>query len=154
MERSIRRAAVFALAAIALCLGGCEVKSLRIWIPDFDSNQVRGVWIYQLSRTSGEYEKMLQLVFTDPFYKEGAEVVSYTGDGFVDEEGNQIHVDTQVVRNPENPDEVTIQLWFPCDPPTAIRVSTYNEFDESPLSDEALYLFLNSPSMGTKATAS
>ncbi len=153
MERSIRCAAVFALAAIALCLGGCEVKSLRIWIPDFDSNQVRGVWIYQLS-TSGKYEKMLQLVFTDPFYKEGAEVVSYTGDGFVDEEGNQIHVETQVVRNPENSDEVTIQLWFPCDPPTAIRVSTYNEFDESPLSDEVLYLFRNPRSRGTKATAS
>ena len=154
MERSIRRAAVFALAAIALCLGGCEVKSFKIWIPDFDSSQVRGVWIYQLSQTSGEYEKMMQLVFAEPFYKGGAEVLTYTADGFVDEDGTQIHVETPVVRNPENPDEVTLEIWFPCEPPVAIRVSTYNAIDESPLSDETLYLFLDSPSKGTNATAS
>jgi len=139
MERSIRRAAVFTFAAIALCLVGCELKSFKIWIPDFDSNQVRGVWIYQTSTTSGEFEKLWQLVFTEPFDKEGMEVLSYTADGFVDEEGNQVHVETQVVRNPENSDEVTMQIWFPCDPPSAIKASTYNAIDESPLSDNTLY---------------
>ena len=153
MERSIRRAAVFTFAAIALCLVGCELKSFKIWIPDFDSNQVRGVWIYQQS-SSGEYEKLLQLVFSEPFYREGMEALSYTADGFVGEEGNQIHVETQLVRNPANPDEVTIEIMYPCDPPTSIRVSTYNAFDESPLSDEAVYFFLDSPSRGTNATAS
>jgi hypothetical protein len=153
MQRSIRRAAVFASAAIALCLVGCELRSFKIWIPDFDSSQVRGVWIYQQA-TSGAYERMLQLVFTEPFYRDGAEVLMYTADGFADEDGIQIHVETQVVRNPENPDEVTLEISFPCDPPTAIRMSTYNAVDESPLSDEVLYLFLDSPSMGTKATAS
>ncbi len=140
MERSIQRAAILVFVAIALCLGGCEVKSLQIWIPDFDSSQVRGVWIYQFSETSGEFEKMLQLVFTEPFDKEGTEVLTYTSDEFMDGEGSQVHVETQVVRNPENPDEVTLELWFPCEPPIAIKVSTYNAIDESPLSDETLYL--------------
>lgn len=140
MERSIQRAAILVFVAIALCLGGCEVKSLQIWIPDFDSSQVRGVWLYQLSETSGDFEKMLQLVFTEPFDKEGTEVLSYTSDEFMDEEGSQVHVETQIVRSPENPDEVTLELWFPCDPPTAIKVSTYNAVEESLLSDETLYL--------------
>ena len=140
MERSIQRAAILVFVAIALCLGGCEVKSLQIWIPDFDSSQVRGVWLYQLSETSGEFEKMLQLVFTEPFDEEGTEVLTYTSDEFMDEEGSQVHVETQVVRSPENPDEVTLELWFPCDPPTAIKVSTYNAINESLLSDETLYL--------------
>lgn len=153
MQRSIRRTAVFVLAALALCLGGCELKSFKVWIPDFDSSQVRGVWIYQQG-ISGAYERLMQLVFTEPFYKDGEEILAYTVDGFVDEDGAQIHVETPLARNPANPDEVTIELWFPCDPPAAIRVSTYNAVDESPLSDEAMYLFLDSPSKGTNATAS
>jgi len=153
MQRSIRRAAVFVSAAIALCLVGCEIKSLKIWIPDFDSSQVRGVWIHQLSQ-SGEYQKVLQVVFQEPFHRGGAEFLHYTAEGFVEEEGQQIYGEAEVVRNPENPDEVTLELWLPCEPPIAIRVSTYNEVDESPLSDEALYLFLDGPSIGTNATAS
>jgi hypothetical protein len=153
MERPIRRAAVFAFAAIALLIGGCEFRSFEIWIPDFDSNQVRGVWIYQQVNT-GAFEKAGQLVFTGPFYKDGVEVISYTADGFVNENGNQIHVETEVVRSPQNPDEVTLQIWIPCRVPAAMRVTTYNAVDESPLSDEMLYLFRDSPSMGTKATAS
>ena len=140
MERSIHRAAILVFVAIALCLGGCEVKSLQIWIPDFDSSQVRGVWLYQLSETSGEFEKMMQLVFTEPSDEEGMEVLTYTSDEFIDGEGNQVHGETQVMRNPGNPDQVTLQLWFPCDPPIAIKVSTYNPIDESPLSDETLYI--------------
>jgi hypothetical protein len=140
MKRSIQRAAVLALAAIALCLGGCELKSLKIRIPDFDSKQVRGGWIYQLSENSREFEKMAHVAFVEPFDREGAEGLTYTVDGFVDAEGNQVHIETQVVRNPENPDQVTIQFWFPCDQPIVIKVSTYNAIGESPLSDETLYL--------------
>jgi hypothetical protein len=153
MERPIRRAAVLAFAAIALLIGGCEVRSFEIWIPDFDSSQVRGVWIYQQA-TTGVFEKAGQLVFTDPFYKNGVEMLSYTADGLVDENGNQIHLETKVVRSPQNPDQVTLRIWIPCEPPAAIRVTTYNAVDESPLSGEVLYLFRDSPSMGTNATAS
>ena len=76
--------------------------------------------------TGGSTRRSQQLVFTDPFDQDGAEALSYTANGFVDVEGIQIHVETQLVRNPANPDEVTLEIWFPCDPPTAIRVSTYN----------------------------
>lgn len=140
MKRSIQRAAVLACAAIALCLGGCEVRSLRIWIPDFDSNRVGGVWIYQLSERSGEFEKMAQLVFAESFDNRGTEVLTYTIDGLMDRGGERIHVEVEVARNPENADEVTVDLLFPCDPPSAIKVSTYNAIGESPLSDETLYL--------------
>ena len=140
MKRSVQRAAFLVFVAVALCLGGCEVKSLQIWIPDFDSSQVRGVWLYQLSETSGEFEKMLQIAFTEPFDEEGTEILIYTSDEFTDGEGSQVRVETPVVRNPGNPDEVTLELWFPCDPPSAIKVSTYNAIEESPLSDETLYL--------------
>lgn len=141
MQRSIRRTAVFVLAAAALCLGGCELKSFKVGIPDFDSSQVRGVWIYELSSDSRSFEKRWQLEFTEPFEKDGREVLSYTADGFVDGNGEQIHVETQLMRNPENPDEVTLQIWFPCEPPTDIKVSTYNAIDESPLSYETLHLY-------------
>ena len=140
MKRSIQRVVVLACAAIALCLGGCEVRSLRICIPDFESNRVGGVWVYQLSERSGEFERMAQLVFTESFDKRGAEVLTYSIDGLVDAKGDKIHVEVEVARNPENSDEVTMDLLFPCDPPSAIKVSTYNAIGESPLSDETLYL--------------
>jgi hypothetical protein len=139
MERSMRRAALVAFIAIVLCLGGCEFRSLKIRIPDFDSNQVGGLWIYPFSENSEEFVKLVQLFFTEPFDQEGTEVLGYSFDGFVDVDGNQIHMETQVVRNPENPDEVTLELWFPCAPPGAVKVSTYNAIGESLLSDETLY---------------
>jgi len=140
MERSMRRAVLLVFISIVLCLGGCEFRSLKIRISDFDSNQVSGVWICQFSETAGEFVKVVQLVFTEPFDQEGTEVLTYSFDGFVDVDGNQIHMETQVVRNPENSDEVTLEIWFPCAPPGAIKVSTYNAIAESPLSDETLHI--------------
>lgn len=135
MRRWLRRSALAAIAAVALCLQGCTVGCLTIEIPDFASKEVSGVWLWRLSPVTGLYERDTQFAFAAPVLAEDGERLDYQTaavDG-----SPPLSLTAFVVRDPSNPDVVRLQLVFGrSDEPAYYRASTYNAAGDSPLSSE------------------
>lgn len=135
MHRKIRR--LTALFGLGICLVaglGCDLQWLTITIPDFDSKQVKGVWVWRLSEQSGQYVRDTAIEFTVP-------TLNIDGIEFLRMEttmgplGERATLPTAVERDSGNPDRVTVTLGFTrLSAPGVFKVSSYNQSGDSLLS--------------------
>jgi hypothetical protein len=58
----MRKSAAIGIGALSLLLlVGCETKGVSVEIPGFDETTVEGIWLWRLSETSGDYERVCQI---------------------------------------------------------------------------------------------
>ena len=136
MKRSLR---ISALVLAALSLGGCQMVSFTISIPDFASKRVAGVWMWRWSTASGAFQRQDQLVFGEVDLDPTGESLDYVVTPVAG--GQDLPFTAHVARDGANPDRVTLQLLFTRSQGTGYyRASTFNATGESPLSAEVLPL--------------
>lgn len=131
MHRSLRQALRLALLALALPLLGCDLSWLNVEIPDFNSKQVEGVWIWRLSPQTNQYQRDTQIQFAGVTTLTSGDILSYTT------KVNGATLTTGITRNPENSDVVTVTLGFQRGLPGVFKVSTFNAAGESMLSSKS-----------------
>lgn len=129
---------ILAMAVLFVPLGGCEWNRLRVRIPDFDSNDVVGLWIWRRSEATGQYVRDGQVVFFQPEIVNGRERMKYEvrrPDGLA-----LYDLAARVIRSGANPDSVTVRLQYVrISPPGSFKISSFNQFGDSPLSNETLF---------------
>ena len=126
MKRLKRGAVCCAVSILGLALAGCNIGWVNVSIPDFQSKEVQGVWIW-LSSGTGTFTHDLQ-VPVQPM-SSGVQTVP-------DPSGNQQSLIVMAQPDPANPDGITVKIGVVA--PTVsgyVKVSTYNVAGESPLSD-------------------
>lgn len=132
---------VCALAALLLLpsLTGCEMRSVTVRIADFDSNAVEGVRFWRLDEVVGSFLPGGSLLFGEPVIDRDLELVSYD---VIDPEGTVMTTLTaQVIRDPANPDTVTLDLSYARgEAPGWFKISSFNAAGDSALSLEQIYL--------------
>ena len=140
MARAKRGALLLAAALLALGIQGCKWFEITVKIPDFDSRQVQGVWMWRKDPATGRFERAGQILFQPPAASGtvGAEELQYL---VVQPDGAVFPLRAPVGRDRTTPDRVTVRLWYAryLDP-GEYRVSTYNDSGESPLSTQSLDL--------------
>jgi|GEM_PF-1837716 len=136
MKRWRRGAVCCAVSGLALALAGCDVTWVNVMIPDFQSKQVQGVWIWLSSGATGTFAHDLQVPVS-------AQVVappttgSRTGEWqtLSDSSGQQQVTMLMAQPDPANPDGITVKIGLVGPVPSGyVKVSTYNAAGESPLS--------------------
>jgi len=144
VERAPRRLTLIGVALLLLTVTGCKWFEVAVRISDFDSRRVQGVWVWRKDTVTGQWQRAGQIVFQTPATpvvsggKAPVEELPYVvvqPDGF----GLPLHAPVQ--RDPTNPDQVTVRLWYARFLDAGeYRVSTYNESGESALSPQSLEL--------------
>ncbi len=125
--------------AVLLLLPGCDLSFVSVEIPDFDSSRVQGVWIWRQSESNGQWVRDTRIDFVDRSTWNGIELVSYsTVVGTLGERGA---LPSGLTRDPANPDRAMISLGFlRLSAPGRFRVSTWNAYGDSPLSNDSASL--------------
>lgn len=135
MHRRFRR--LPALLGLVACVAGgvgCDLQWVNVTIPDYDSKQVKGVWVWRLSEQSGQFVRDTEIEFIEPIEGTGGfellRVETTTGPL-----GERASMPTGIERDVSNPDRVTLKLGFTrLSAPGEFKVSTYNTVGDSPLS--------------------
>lgn len=141
MHRSIRR--LPALLGLGACLvggTGCDLQWVKVTIPDFESKQVTGIWVWRQSEQSGQYVRDTEIEFGERIPAGGGvellRVETTTGPL-----GERSSLPTGIERDAANPDRVTLSLGFTrLSAPGIFKVSTYNAAGDSPLSTASAQL--------------
>ena len=133
MHQSLRHALRLALLALVLPLLACEPTWFTVKIPDFGSKEVEGVWVWRLSTQTHQYEREALIRFESLSSLPSAQILSYAA---YSNAGAQA-LTAGIVRDPANPDVVTVTLGFELGEPGVFKVSTYNAAGESPLSAQS-----------------
>lgn len=135
MHRTIRR--LPALLGLVACVAGglgCDLQWVTVTIPDYDSKQVKGVWVWRQSEQSGQFVRDTEIEFVEPIEgSNGYELLRIeTTTGPL---GERSSMPTGIERDATNPDRVTLSLGFTrLSAPGVFKVSTYNTMGDSPLS--------------------
>ncbi len=131
-----------ALVALSLLplLTACEYRRVTVRIADFESALVEGVRFWRLTEASLQFEPGGSVEFDDPrILESGHEVVDYTV--FSPDGEELVTLPAFVLRNPADPDTVTLELqYLRYEDPGWFRITTYNAAGESELSQEQIYL--------------
>lgn len=141
MGGTVRALIATALLGVPLVLSGCSLDALRVVIPDFESNEILGVNVYQRVADTGDpdvdWERASRIFFHEPYVSEdGTELMDYS----VTRETMDFEYSTQVSRSSEDADRVTIELLFDLEGQGVVRVTTFNAVGESLPSEETLSL--------------
>jgi hypothetical protein len=123
-----------AVSVLVLALAGCDVSWVNVMIPDFQSKQVQGVWIWVSSNAAGTFAHSMQVPVP-------AQIVSPNGSAqwqtTLDASGQQQGVFLLAQPDPANPDGVTVKIGI-LSPYVSVsgyvKVSSYNVNGESPVS--------------------
>jgi hypothetical protein len=139
MQQWTRAIARVLLAVALLPLFGCSLSFLTVRISDFESKQVRGIWVWRRSEQTGQYLKDTQLVFGTLVKQAQGELLLYTTTyGPLGERGA---LSTGLARDASNQNIVTMQVAFlRRSAPGTFKVTTYNAIGDSPLSDQSDFL--------------
>jgi hypothetical protein len=126
------------LCLFVASLTGCVVNQVTMEIPSFDNGVgVQGVWLWRLSKTTGQYERDCRVTFTPPDSSPDGEYV-----GYAQQCSNQgdINLNAFIHRAPTDPNTVTLVLWYTRfqDTPGSYKASAYNAAGESGLSATAV----------------
>lgn len=140
MARPRRGAILLAMALLLLGVQGCKWFEITVRIPDFDSRQVKGVWMWRKDEATGQFERAGQIIF-QPSTASGAVPTAELHYLVMQPDGVAFPLRAPVERDKAAPDRVTVRLWYAryLDP-GEYRVSTYNDSGESPLSPQSLDL--------------
>jgi hypothetical protein len=130
MHQSLRHALRLALLTLVLPLLACDPSWLTVKIPDFSSKKVEGIWIWRLSPQTNQYERDGLLLFESVTTLASGQILNYLSYSNAGDET----LTAGIVRDPANPDVVTLTLGFQRGLPGVFKVSTFNAAGESPLS--------------------
>jgi len=133
MHQTLRHALRLALLALVLPLLACDPTFLTVKIPDFGSKQVEGVWVWRLSAQTNQYEREALIRFQGVTTLTTGQFLSYAA---YSNAGTQ-SLTAGIVRDPANPDVVTVTLGFELGQPGVFKVSTFNAAGESSLSAQS-----------------
>lgn len=136
---SLRRCLAILLLALALpALSGCDLRVLRVFIPDFDTASVDGIHVWRLDDATGSPIIQGQLLFEGRTRQGDGELVHYE---IVLADGTPIgSASAALQRNDTNPDAVYLDLLYTPAQSGWYKVSTFNEVGSSPLSITQTYL--------------
>ena len=130
--------------ALALAIGfgstfGCYAPLMKIQLPGFANGNVDGVWLWrQLS--SGYFQRVCKIAFSDPYMKGGVEIVDYQ-QTCLDGRPKTPLWSASVTRSAGNPDTATLTLIIQGNnPPMTNKASAYNAAGESALSTSTVKL--------------
>lgn len=122
------------LALLALVvLPGCDVRMLRVVIPDFETAQVEGVRVFRLDDASGQPIDAGELLFgSTSFDEKGQEFIEYV---LTTPDGEEFPgLVSGLVRDDANPNQVTVVLFFQLEQMGWHKVATFNGLGTSALS--------------------
>ncbi len=139
MSRRLRGVCV-ALGLLALVvLPGCDVRMVKVVIPDFETAQVEGVRVFRLDDTTGQPVDAGVLRFgSTSFDEKGREFVDYV---LTTPAGEEITgLVSGLVRDAANPSQVTVVLFFKIDETGWYKVATFNGAGTSALSQNQTFL--------------
>jgi hypothetical protein len=142
MKRWKRGAVCGAVSVLALALAGCEMTWVNVMIPDFQSKQVQGVWIWLSPGATGAFAHDMQ-VPVSPQIVSPPTSGTRTGEWQTvsDSSGQQQVTFLMAQPDPANPDGITVMIGLGVGTISGyVRVSTYNVVGESPLSQAATAL--------------
>jgi hypothetical protein len=127
----MRKLVAIAFGALSISLlAGCETKGVIVEVPDFDASAIQAIWLWRLSETSGEYERVCQIELTPG--DDGTSVAYIqrcpeSGDGYL--------LSAQLEPLPNDPSGALLDLWYMrFEDPGTYRASLVNEWGESDLS--------------------
>jgi hypothetical protein len=129
---------------LALALGfgstfGCSAPLIRIELPGFAKGNVDGVWLWR-QLASGYFQRVCKITFSDPYMKNGAELVDYQ-QTCLDGRPKTPQWSAPVTRAAGNPDTATLSLIIQgSKPPFTNKASAYNAAGESALSTSTVQL--------------
>jgi hypothetical protein len=130
-EVGMRKSAAIGIGALSLLLlVGCETKGVSVEIPGFDDAAVEGIWLWRLSETSGDYERicLIELIPGDD-----ASSVDYIQRCDLSGDGMLLEARLQALTG--DPTGARLDLWYVrWEEPGAYRASLVNEWGESELS--------------------
>jgi len=135
MNRWKRAAICCTVSALAFALVGCDIQWVNVMIPDFQSKQVQGVWIWYASGATGTFAHQLQVPVQTVFAQIGPNPTPGVLETASDPAGNQQMLVVNAQPDPANPDGITVKIGVVA--PTVsgyVKVSTYNVAGESPIS--------------------
>ena len=124
-----KRYLVLGVLLALLCITGCDLKSVVLVIPDFESAQVQGAFFYRENPANGAFLRETEIRFGSTYFESGEERVDYTttNQGWAD-----LDLTARVERNGNN---VLLRInWGAEGSPGSYRASTYNVAGESALS--------------------
>jgi hypothetical protein len=129
-----------AVLLVSALLLACPVGQLRVLIPDFETSNVRGFEMFRVDDATGALEPAGAIRFrrieNDP---NAGEMMIYRQ---INPDGSRNGIQrTPVVRNPEAPDAIELQVWFVNELPAGwFRAATFNAAGTSPPSTDQRYL--------------
>jgi hypothetical protein len=137
----IRRTTRAALAAILLLLPfslGCDYAPFGIVIAGFDEYQVEGINLWRLDEQTGQYQPAGSIVFDRTaanWSNLQGEVIAFTTTS------GGVELPAEVVRDPLNPDRVTLRLvYLRVENSGLYKATLYNAAGESALSAQPITL--------------
>jgi hypothetical protein len=133
MRQPLRHALRLALLTLVLPLLACDPSWLTVRIPDFSSKKIEGLWVWRLSPQTHQYEREALIWFAGVTTLTSGQILNYLSYSNAGDEG----LTAGVVRDPANPDVVTVTLGFQRGEPGVFKVSTFNAAGESPLSAQS-----------------
>jgi hypothetical protein len=140
MRRIALRALALPLALLWLPIFGCTMKGLPIRLVGFRAGDVDGIWLWRLSPSDGHYVRACRISFSNPYFRNGVELVSYD-EYCLSGQYTKATLEAQVQRLPSDPTSINLQLVCQLPEQTSTyRASSYNSAGESPLSSSTIQL--------------
>jgi len=129
-----------ALALVVLTAApGCQVRTIHVIVPDFDSSLVSGIDVYRVDETTGQPIYAGKLTFGQIMAQpDGTEAVAYS---LTEPDGTTTGgLQTTILRS-QGGDTVEMHLVFSGATPSGdFRVASFNAAGASPLSAGSIYL--------------
>jgi len=127
-----RVAATGVAAALLLLVSGCSWTSVAVGIMDFNTSQVKGVWLWRAD-ASGTFQRAARYDFSPPETTSSGEVINYAVT--VSGSTSSMSAQASVQRSPTDSNQVALVLVYPRSETTGVyRVSSFNAAGESSLS--------------------
>jgi hypothetical protein len=140
-KRSFHLAATVAVFCVSAFLLACPLGQLRLLIPDYFTNDVKGVQLYRIDDASGQLVDAGRIEFLGlETNKQGIEVLKYTQ--FTPDDKPWFGpVFTEVVRDASQPASLEVTLVFLNQLPAGwFKVASYNLFGTSTASASQTFI--------------
>jgi len=133
MRRATRALVPLLLLVFALPLAGCNVTSLQLWIPGFDTAEVKGVTFWR--EVDNQFVVDGHLIFEEIVVEGGVEIVNYRVESATGE--LLLQSSAQLARDAANPDDVALEVVYTRygEESALFKVSTFNAAGESLLTE-------------------
>ena len=139
MPLPLTRALGIALVLMVALLTGCEFKTVKVRLTDLDRTEVQGLHFWRLSEATGEFVRDGTVLLSPIEREDGHEIVHFTlvqPDGQMGLSGPAV-----LERDARDLSQGTLEIVYQrMGAPAWVRVSAFNDYGESPLSDEEVLL--------------